>query len=172
MRGANPGSLQSKNRKVENGISSETNVEHASFSSGTSTVSGYSAAARPPIDPGPLPSAQKKFGSHWQQKKSVHPFFKFPQTLKKSAVIDKTEISALQRVISTGSRSRRNPKVLPFDPHGESRHFHVFDGHVTFCPKPIIQKIQKMFPVKYRTKRAALNPSSIRHREPSQNYYP
>jgi hypothetical protein len=33
------------------------------------------------------------------------------------------------------------------------------------------EKFQKMFSVKYRTKRAALNLSSIRHREPCQIKY-
>ena len=172
MRGANLGSLQSKNRKVENGISSEENRQHASFSRRTWTFPGHSATARPPIDPKSLPSAQKKFAPHCQQFFLVRPFFKFPQTLEKGAVMAKTEISALQRAISTGRRSRRNPKVLPFDPHSDSRHFHVFGGHVTNFPKPIIQKIQKMFSVKYRTKRTSLNPCSIRHREPSQIHHP
>ncbi len=97
------------------------------------------------------------------------PIFNFPQTLKKDAFMAKTEISALQRAISTGSRPRRKPKVLPFDPQGDSRQIHVFRGHVTFCPKPIIQKIQKMFPVKYHTKRISVRNKFIRHREPSQN---
>ena len=153
MRGANPGSLQSKNRKFENGIPREENPAPLRLSSGTSTVSGHSAPARPPIDPGPLPSAQKNVAPHWHHFFWVLPFFKFSQTLKKDAVSAKTQISALQRHISRGKRSRRNPKVLPFDPHGDSRHFHVFGGHVTIFPKPIIQKIQKMFSVKYRTKR-------------------
>ena len=51
----------------------------------------------------------------------------------------KTEISALQRAISTGSRSRRNPKVLPFDAQGDFRHFHVFGGHVTTYEKPLLE---------------------------------
>ena len=65
----------------------------------------------------------------------------FPKLRKKGAFMAKTEISALQRAISTGRRPRRNSRVLPFDPRCDSRHFHVFEGHVTFCPKPIIQKI-------------------------------
>ena len=80
----------------------------------------------------------------------------------------KNEISALQSAISTGSRSRRNLKVLPFDAQGDFRHIHVFGGHVTTYKKLIIGNFKILFPVKYRTKRAALNRSSIRHREPSQ----
>ena len=45
MRGANPGSLQSRTSKVENGISSSRNRPHAWFSRGTWTVSRI---ARPP----------------------------------------------------------------------------------------------------------------------------
>ena len=93
--------------------------------------SGHSATARPPIDPGPIPSAQKKFALHSSYFFWHLPFFKFPETLKKGAVMAKTEISALQRAIPTGSRSRRHPKVLPFGAQGDFRHFHVFGGHVT-----------------------------------------
>ena len=102
-----------------------------------------SATARPPIDPGPVPSAQKKFALDYEQFFGHLPFFKFPETPKKGADVAKTEISALQRAISTGSRSRSNPRVLPFDPHDHSRHFHVFGGHVTKIGKPIIQNFKK-----------------------------
>ena len=64
----------------------------------------------------------------------------------------KTEISALQRAISTGSRPRRNPRVLPFDPQGDLRHFHAVGGHVTTYEKLII--FENFIPVKYHTKRA------------------
>ena len=49
--------------------------------------------------------------------------------------------------------------MLPFGPHGDSRHFHVFGGHVTFLPKTNNSKLKKYISVKYRTKRVALNPS-------------
>ena len=65
----------------------------------------------------------------------------------------KTEISALQRAISTVSRSLRNPKALPFDPQGDLRHFHVFGGHVTTFENPIIGNFKNFIPVKYHTKR-------------------
>ena len=97
------------------------------------------------------------------------PFFKFPKTLKKGAVVAKTEISAIQRAIPTGSWSRRNPKVLPFDAQGDFRHFHVFGGHVTTYTKPIIGNCKNVLPVKYHTKRAPVCHFSIRHREPPQN---
>ena len=48
-----------------------------------STVSGDSAPGRPPIDPGPLPSAQKKFAPHCQQKISVRPFQISPNSEKR-----------------------------------------------------------------------------------------
>ena len=66
----------------------------------------------------------------------------------------KTEISAVQRAISTGSRPRRIPRVLAFDPQGDLRHFHFCGGHVTNFEKPIIGNFEKFIPVKYRTKRA------------------
>ena len=69
----------------------------------------------------------------------------------------KTEISALQRAISTGSRPRRNPRVLPFDAQGDLRHFDVFGGHVSYVTafeKPIIGNFENFIPVKYHTKRA------------------
>ena len=96
-------------------------------------------------------------------------FFKFPRTLKKGAVMAKTEISALQRAFSTGSRSRRNPKVLPFDAQGDFRHFHVFGGHVITYAKPIIGNFKNFIHVKYHTKRAPVCLFSVRHREPPQN---
>ena len=80
----------------------------------------------------------------------------------------KTQISALQRAISTGSRSRRNLKVLPFHAQGDFRHFHVFGGHVTTDEKPIIGNFENFFSVKYRTKRFAIGNKFIRRREPSQ----
>ena len=112
-----------------------------------------SATARPPIDPGPVPSAQKKFALDYEQFFGHLPFFKFPETPKKGADVAKTEISALQRAISTGSRSRRNLKVLPFDSQGDFRHLHVLDGHVTYFKKPIIGNFKIFIPVKYHTKR-------------------
>ena len=66
----------------------------------------------------------------------------------------KSEISAVQRAISTGSRPHRNPRVLAFDPQGDFRHFHVFGGHVTNFGKPIIGNFENFIPVKYHTKRA------------------
>ena len=80
-----------------------------------------------------------------------------------------TEISALQRAISAGSRPRRNTRVLPFDPQGDLRHFHVFGGHVTTFEKPIIGNFENFIPVKYHTKRAPVRNLFIRHREPPQN---
>ncbi len=46
-----------------------------------------SATARPPIDPGPVPSAQKKFALHSSYFFSHLPFFKFPETLEKGAIV-------------------------------------------------------------------------------------
>ncbi len=115
------------------------------FSRTATTVSRDSATAWPPIDPKSLPFAQKNFAPHCQQNLLVRPFFKFPQTPKKGAVMTKTEISALQRAISTRSRARRNPRVLAFDPYGGFRHFHVFRDHVTNFGKPIIQKTKISF---------------------------
>ena len=66
----------------------------------------------------------------------------------------KTEISAVQGAISTGSRPRRNPRVLAFDPQGDFRIFHVCGGHVTNFEKPIIGNFEIFIPVKYHTKRA------------------
>ena len=80
-----------------------------------------------------------------------------------------TEISALQSAISTVSRSLRNPKVLPFDPQGDFRHFHVFSGHVTCFKKPIIGNFENFYSIKYRTKRFSIGNKFIRHREPPQN---
>jgi len=80
----------------------------------------------------------------------------------------KTEISAVQRAISTGSRPRRNPRVLAFDPQGDFRHFHVCGGHVTNFGKPIIGNFENFIPVKYHTKRAPVRNLFIRHREPPQ----
>ena len=80
----------------------------------------------------------------------------------------KTEISAVQRPISTGSRPRRNPRVHPIDPHDHSRHFHVFGGHVTKISKPIIQNFENFSPVKYHTNRISVRNKFIRHREPPQ----
>ena len=96
-------------------------------------------------------------------------FFKFLITLKKDAFMAKTEISALQRGISTGSRPRRIPRVLPFDPQGDLRHFHAVGGHVTNFAKPIIGNFENLIPVKYHTKRAPVWNLFIRHREPPQN---
>ena len=118
--------------------------------------SGRSATARPPIEPGPVPSAQKKFALDCQQFFGHLPFFKFPETPKNGAELAETEISALQRAISTGSRSRRSLKVLPFDSEGDFRHFHVLDGHVTYFKKPIIGNFKNLFSVKYRTKRFSI----------------
>ena len=87
--------------------------------------------------------------------------FKFPKTLKKDAFRAKTDISTLQRAVSTRSRSRRLLIVLPFDAQGDFRHFHVFGGHVTTYKKPIIGNFKILFPVKYRTKRAALKESLL-----------
>ena len=81
----------------------------------------------------------------------------------------KSEISAVQRAISTGSRPRRNPRVLAFDPQGDFRHFHVFGGHVTNFGKPIIVNFENFIPVKYHTKRAPVGNKFIRQREPPQN---
>ena len=50
-------------------------------------VSGHSATARPAIDPGPVPSAQKKFALHCQHFFWHLPFFKFPDILKKGALV-------------------------------------------------------------------------------------
>ena len=80
----------------------------------------------------------------------------------------KTEISAVQRAISTGSRPRRNPRVLAFDPQGDFRHFHVCGGHVTNSGKHIIGNFENFLPVKYHTKRVPVRNLSIRHREPPQ----
>ena len=80
----------------------------------------------------------------------------------------KTEIPAVQRAISTGSRPRRNPRVLAFDPQGYFRHFHVSGGHVTNFEKPIIVNFENFIPVKYHTKRAPVRNLFIRHREPPQ----
>ena len=72
----------------------------------------------------------------------------------------KTEIPAVQRAIPTGSRPRRNPRVLAFDPQGDFRHFHVFGGHVTNFRKPIIVNFEIFIPVKYHTKRAPVRKKS------------
>ena len=80
----------------------------------------------------------------------------------------KTEISALQRAIPTGSWSRRNLKVLPFDAQGDFRHFHIFGGHVTNSEKHIIGNFENFLPVKYHTKRLPIGNKFIRHREPPQ----
>ena len=81
----------------------------------------------------------------------------------------KTEISAVQRAISTGSRPRRNPRVLAFDSQGDFQHFHACGGHVTNFGKPIIVNFENFLPVKYHTKRAPVRNKFIRHREPPQN---
>ena len=62
----------------------------------------------------------------------------------------KTEISAVQRAISTGSRPRRNPRVLAFDPQGDFRHFDVCEGHVTNFGKPIIGNFENFIPCQKR----------------------
>ena len=80
-----------------------------------------------------------------------------------------TEISAFQSAISTGSRPRRNPRVLAFDPQGDFRNFHVCGGHVTNSGKPIIGNSENFIPVKYHTKRFSIGNKFIRHREPPQN---
>ena len=83
----------------------------------------------------------------------------------------KTEISAVQRAISTGSRPRRIPRVLAFDPQGDCRHFHVCGGHVTNFEKHIIGNFENFIPVKYHTKRFPIGNKFIRHREPPQIAY-
>ena len=122
-----------------------------------------SAATRVTTDLGPVPSAQKKFPLPLQRTFFLHlPFFKFPKTLKKSAVMAEPVISALQRALSTRSRSRRNLKVLPFDAQGDFRHFHVFGGHVTTYAKPIIGNFKMFIRVKYHTKRFPIGKRWIR----------
>ena len=127
-----------------------------------------SAAPSATKDLGPLPSAQKNFALPCQKNMSHLPFFKFLLTLKKGAFMAKTEISAVQRAISTGSRPRRNPRVLAFDPQGDFRHFHVCGGHVTNSGKHIIGNFENFLPVKYHTKRLPIGDKFIRHREPPQ----
>ena len=80
----------------------------------------------------------------------------------------KTEISAVQRAISTESRPHRNPRVLAFDPQGDFRHFHACGGHVTNFGKHIIGNFENFLPVKYHTKRFPIGNKFIRHREPPQ----
>ena len=130
-----------------------------------------SAAPRATKDLGPVPSAQKKFALPWQQKILHLPFFKFLKTLKKGAFMAKTNNLALQRAISTGSRPRRNPRVLPFDPQAHLRHFHFWGGHVTNFEKHIIGNFENFLPVKYHTKRLPIGNKFIRHREPPQIAY-
>ena len=62
----------------------------------------------------------------------------------------KTEIPAVQRAIATGSRPRRNPRQLAFDPQGEFRHFDVCEGHVTNFGKPIIGNFENFIPCQKR----------------------
>ena len=56
-------------------------------------VSADSATARPPIDPGPVPSAQKKFALHSSYFFRHLPFSKFPQTLKKGALVSNSHFT-------------------------------------------------------------------------------
>ena len=105
MRGANPRSLQSKNREIKKWISSEANGEHAGFSRRMSTVSGYSATARPPIDPRSVPDAQKKFALHCQQ-----PFL-FVNTFRSSQI-------AFEPVALQGLGNSSGPWAVPQTPAG------------------------------------------------------
>ena len=91
--------------------------------------------------------------------------------LRKGDFVSQTCISDLWGDLRTPGRPQRDLGVLSLDSPSNFPQFLVFGGHVTFCRKPIIQKIQKIFSVKYRTKRVALNPSSNRHREPCQIQY-
>ena len=62
----------------------------------------------------------------------------------------KTEITAVQSGKSTGSRPRRIPRVLAFDPQGDFRHFEVCEGHVTNFGKPIIGNLENFIPCQKR----------------------
>ena len=125
MRGANPGSLQSKTSKVENGISSEHYRAHAYLSRRTCAFSGHSATSRPPIDLGPVPSAQKKFALHSSHFFWHLPFYNFPETLKKGALVSKPHFTR-------GFR----PEAGPADTR---EHFHsmrkVIPDISILCPK-------------------------------------
>ena len=109
-----------------------------------------SAAPSATKDLGPLPSAQKNVALPCQRNMLHLPFFKFLLTLKKGAFMAKTEISAVQGAISTGSRPRRIPRVLAFDPQGDFRHFDVCGGHVTNFGKPIIGNFENFIPCQKR----------------------
>merc|ERR1711969_132373 len=108
-----------------------------------------SAASSATKDLGPFPYAQKNFALPFFQKFHL-PFFKFRLTLKKGAIMAKTEITAVQSENSTGSRPRRIPRVLAFDPQGDFRHFEVIEGHVTNFGKPIIVNFENSIPCQKR----------------------
>ena len=62
----------------------------------------------------------------------------------------KTEITAVQSGNSTGSRTRRIPRVLAFDPQGDFQYLEVYKGHVTNFGKPIIGNFENFIPCQKR----------------------
>ena len=68
-------------------------------------------------------------------------FHKSSKFLGKGDFMSQTRISDIQENLWTPGWPHRDLGVLSFDLPSSSPQFHVFGGHVTFRPKPIIQKI-------------------------------
>ncbi len=127
-----------------------------------------SATARPPIDPGPVPSAQKKFALHSSYFFGPSHFSNFLKLWKKVHLCP----NRTSREDSTGRRPRRHPRTLPVDAQGHSRHFRTCPKKFPFSRKMRTGKLKKNHPVTNRIQRLPIGNKFIRHREPPQIRHP
>ena len=80
------------------------------------------------------------------QKLSNSGFHNSSKFLGKGDSVSQTRICDIEGDLWTPGRPHRDLGVLSLDAPSKSPQIQMFGGHVTFCIKPIIQKIDKISP--------------------------